>query len=706
MTWVVEWRPHEGSTMSVEADTEQNEPTQWWHRPFSVFQTNLQEIDATLDVDATLDFIQDYGADTWLLNAGGIVAFHPSDLPFQSPSPHLAERPSGDLVGDAVTAAHERGIKLIARMDFSKVSSRVAREHPEWLFVSPQNQPQVYNTLYSVCPSAGYYQERTFDVLDEIMDRYPVDGFFFNWFNFNERDYSRRYLGVCQCTSCQERYGEQSGRDLPVGPESENYWDWIMFSFATTGGLTKRIAEHIQERRPDVALVLRRGASIAYQEANFAFGTEVWHHETAEAVGAHVTGSPGVPVMVNAVSFADMPYRMASEQPERYEQYLIQTISRGGNPSTYIMGEPGRVPYNNLALGRVVTRFHREHIDLYAQLEAAAPIAVVRPNRFGMRPDRYATTVEEVRGVYSSLQQAHQPFDILAVESLAAMGREGRLSRYALVVLPDLGPLGPDVAASLDAYVADGGHVLCTGSSGVAEDGSVELMTSPARMAVGAPAVDEAIWSSYATLEEQPDVDEYRYAPSLVPVWGACSSFVWKPGVTKLGSMLPQAPHGPPEKCYGHVVGPEPAIATLEQGSGGVTVIPFTVGRAYREFGTTELRTFLLRAVTPHVQPSVTASLPEQVEVVLGADDEGMVLHLINLSGAGHRTFGPHVTIPGGQLRLHGVRATGAEALVSGRPVTVEQDGDDAILDLPPLEAFEVVRVATQAGTATPSEEK
>ncbi|WP_420113642.1 hypothetical protein, partial [Pseudactinotalea sp.] len=50
----------------------------WWNAPFSVFQTNLQEIDAVLDVDDALDFIVGYGADTWLINTGGIASFYPT----------------------------------------------------------------------------------------------------------------------------------------------------------------------------------------------------------------------------------------------------------------------------------------------------------------------------------------------------------------------------------------------------------------------------------------------------------------------------------------------------------------------------------------------------------------------------------------------------------------------------------------------------
>src|SRR3954453_23860942 len=117
----------------------------WWRRPFRMYQTNLREIDAGMDVNKVLDVIEDYGANAWLLNGGGILAFHPSDLPFQTRNPYLADRSSGDFVGDALVAAQRRGVRVFARMDFSKVSSRIAAEHPDWLFVGPDGSKQVYN---------------------------------------------------------------------------------------------------------------------------------------------------------------------------------------------------------------------------------------------------------------------------------------------------------------------------------------------------------------------------------------------------------------------------------------------------------------------------------------------------------------------------------------------------------------------------------
>lgn len=289
----------------------------WWQKPFANVQTNLQEIDATMDVEKALDVIEGHGANSWLLNTGGIASQYPSKLPFQTPNPYLADRPSGDLTGDAVAAAHKRNIHVICRMDFSKVSSRIAAEHPEWLFVSPTGKPQIYNTLYSVCLCGQYYQERTLDVIDEILSLYPVDGFFMNWFGFSETDYSRVYHGVCHCENCKQQFAAFSGgKELPNGKGDANYPEWLRFSTGVIRALAAKISGHVEAKRPDAAMILSRGSNMLYHEANNAFGRDLWSHATSEYVSEHMTGLPEVPMLLNCAGFVDMPYRMAAEQPE------------------------------------------------------------------------------------------------------------------------------------------------------------------------------------------------------------------------------------------------------------------------------------------------------------------------------------------------------------------------------------------------------
>jgi len=125
----------------------------WWESPFRIFQTNIREIDAGLDEKRVVRDILSFGANTWLLNTAGIVSFYPSKLPFQHPSPWLKDRPSGDLIGDAIREAHANNIRVISRADFSKVHQDVYEAHPDWCFVSAKGQHQIYNGLYSTCPS-------------------------------------------------------------------------------------------------------------------------------------------------------------------------------------------------------------------------------------------------------------------------------------------------------------------------------------------------------------------------------------------------------------------------------------------------------------------------------------------------------------------------------------------------------------------------
>jgi hypothetical protein len=639
----------------------------WWHEPFRTFQTNLREIDAGLDVDRVLDRIEDFGANAWLLSVGGIVSNHPTDLPAQTRNPGLVQRGSGDLVGDAVAAAHARGVRLLARMDFSKVDRRRAEEHPEWCFVGPDGEWQVYNGLTSVCPSAPYYQRESFAVVDEVLSRYDVDGFFFNWASYNERDYSGRYRGVCQCLSCVRAFGGP----LPTGPGDNGYAEWRRFARAMIDEFCGRMRERIAARRPEAPLIMGDTADIVFHEANNQVGRALWHHRTAEHVSAARTFRPQVPVFANAVGFVDMPYRLAGEEPEHMAQYLVQAISRGANPSTYVMGTPDDSRYECLDVAARITRHHRDHQHVYTDLVPAARVVLVRPDPLDGEP---AATVE-FQGLYRAMLERHVPFDVLGEERL---GHWDRLGEYAVVVLPDLGALEPAAVAALDACT---GSVVTTGSSGF-DGAAAQLAGSPVRERLAVRDGVEAVRSMHLL----PDGE----AAFPVPVIGAYHVVAAADGARSAMKVLSRAPYGPPEKCHGHV---ELAHPGLLSGNGG-TVLPWTVGRAYREVGLSAHRDLFVDAVldAAPVPVAVETDLPEQVEVVLGRSRAGLVVHVVNLTGAGPQRFGSPVTVHGARLwvpwagpvaRVRALRASIDLAVT-------ERDGRPGI-DLPPLGLFEVL---------------
>jgi hypothetical protein len=664
-----------------------------------MFQTNLREIDAGLDVDKVLDYIQAHGADTWLVNAGGILSFYPTDLPFQTRNPHLARRPSGDLLGDALASAHRRGVRIMARMDFSKVSPSIAAEHPEWCFISPTGQSQEYNGLVSVCPSGEYYQEKTFEVLDEVIDRYAIDGFFFNWFGFNEVDYSKVYHGVCHCLSCQREFKRHSGpSELPTGPTSPGYAAWLKFSTDTIHQLTDRLRAHIASRRPDACL-LGRTADIIFHEANNALGRELWHHATSESASVARAYRPQVPTLVHSVAFMDMPYRMAGEQPEHVAQYLVQAISRGANPSTYIMGTPEQIPYPCLEIAGEITRFHRRWQHVYAGMQPSAKTALTRPDRLAQSAAEYQRSIAEFRGIYLALQQLHFPFDVIPQEHIVGMRDNASLERYAVIVLPDLGDLAPDTAQTLDTFVANGGRLITTGSSGLDSEGQVQLACLAAKRQLAVTTKPELLWSTYIAPQQAGTGDANIpnvYRGPIAPVYGAYHFCEWKPDAIHEQALLARAPYGPPEKAYGNVPVGHPGYVIGKHGRGRSVMIPWTIGRTYQDLGLSVVRDMLHQVIEQLLAGDevVSADLPEQVELTLHRTGADSVIHLINMSGARRTNFGPPITVRGGVLRVCGadVAAT-AHALVSDVDCAVEHDADTLTVMLPEFGLFEVIIV-------------
>ncbi|MDP8922246.1 MAG: beta-galactosidase trimerization domain-containing protein, partial [Chloroflexota bacterium] len=451
---------------------------EWWRRPFRVFQTNIREIDAGLDVERVADDVVDFGASAWLLNAGGIVSFYPSRLPFQHPSPWLRERPSGDLIGDAVDAAHRRDVRLLARCDFSKVHRDVYEEHPDWCYVSPAGRPQVYNGLYSCCPNAPYYQEKSFEIIGEILDRYAVDGFFFNMFNHPLRDYSGVYHGICQCVHCHTRFRAETGQALPASEDWSNpaYVRWRKWSRAVLHDLAGRIRAFIKERRPDVALVLRHNPDVTMHEVNNAIDRPLplWRQWAGEFAREARTAFPDRPAVCNSVMFLDFPYRFSAEQPGLIGLHLAQTIAHGVNPWAYVIGTTRNQPdRKNFAIVRWMLRFHRDHADVYAGLRSAARVAIVASVRseerlaFALGAEEGAARVERAKkGAYRALAESQIPFDILPDSQLVAAAKDGRLARYRALVLPNVTHLTDEEAAVLDEYVANGGGLVATYETG------------------------------------------------------------------------------------------------------------------------------------------------------------------------------------------------------------------------------------------------
>ena len=147
---------------------------------------------------------------------------------------------SYDLFGRLAEACKRKNIRLSAYFNAGLSDEELLR-HPEWAAVSPaglalrENHDSPF--VRSVCYNSGF-TEHLVKMALEVLERYPVDGFFF--------DCMKVY--PCICPNCVRRMAEE-GVDRS-DPEALR-----QFNSRSYARLGKRLAEAIRAVKPDALLV-------------------------------------------------------------------------------------------------------------------------------------------------------------------------------------------------------------------------------------------------------------------------------------------------------------------------------------------------------------------------------------------------------------------------------------------------------------------
>ncbi len=682
----------------------------WWERPFRVFQTNLREIDATLDVERVARDIRDLHCNTWLINAGGIVSFYPSKLPYQHPSPWLAQRPGGDLLKDAIEEAHRHAMRVIARIDFSKLHRDVFEQHPDWFFISADGRRQIYNGLYSTCLNGPYYQEKSLEILEEILDGYAVDAFFFNMFTYPVRDYSGNYYGICHCDNCRRRFREWSGGlELPARedytePSFPAYQEFRRWTIAELAG---RIRAFIHYKRDDVALILGHSPDVIMHEVNNAVDRPLplWRYWAGEVARTSRTAYPDKPVTINSVLFVDIPYRFSAEQPGLIGLHLAQTLAHGCNPYIYVVGTTDQPDRKNFKLAGTIMAFHERYQDVYAGLRSSAEVALVTSTRTAERygkSDAHSRVTKPFRGAFRMLIESHVPFDILRHEQLLEKAAAGELDRYRALVLPNIACLSDREAEALDAYVARGGGLVATHETALYDEEG-RRRQSFALQSLGAADVlarEPRMRSAYFWVDRREELpgEEFELTNTVL-LDGEYLYVALREGAERGLRLIPPSRYGPPEKTYWEIETDHPGIIWRQHGRGLTVYFPWQPDRLFYDLSIPEHRQLMGAAVERALggRLQVETNAPPQVEVAVGRNAAGQtVVHLVNYSGHQDRSFHDPLEIRDIRVRLRlPEHVTQARAAWLNRSLEVHSQDGVCEFVVPQLGLLEMVALQT-----------
>ncbi len=676
----------------------------WWRQPLRGFQHLLRERDAIgLDPATLVDEAAEMSAQAYLSMGAGFSAWYPTKLSSQQINPHM----QGDFLGAVIEAAHRRGMRAIVRVDISKGRAAWLARDPDWFTRDAEGAPRLIWEMPQTCATGPFWQREAFAMLDELLTRYRVDGFFFNYLN----------VGRCHCVRCQTLVRAATGAPVPLdGQRTPAYERWRQ---AYLAAFFLRVREFVHARAPGAALIpyhhLRDGWSyramagiadiVSAQCSNPVVVNPVdpqpqWTHWAAEEALLARATKPGIPPMLVHSGSAFFASRQTAIPGDRLVRSLVQGAAHGAPPMPAINGRLAQDDPRSIAAIRDFGRFHARNALWYRDLRSRARIAVLRsqdsiewgPDRGRAAGDpRVPGHVAEFRGVYEMIAALRYPCDVLPDGGVSVH----EFARYAVVILPAVSCLGDEDAAALDAYVAGGGTLIATADLAACDgDGTARARAALATLPA-LPGRSRGIGGAYFSIAAA----RLRSILGGIPHIGGDGAF-WSPALADAtGDLRVIGPFGNNAPEFTVVEGPgtDPGLIHRRHGGGHAWWLPWRIGALHHLFAIPEYCSVLGHLLeTAAGPPPIRTDAPVAVECILYGHHDGDMLHLVNNAAAATK---PHIaTIPIAGFDI-GVtsRATTARNLVDGTTLKTRRDGNEIWFRLDRLDSFAAIALCTDS---------
>ncbi len=600
---------------------------EWWKKKrFRMIQNNLRDIDAGMDVDRYIEYLKEFGANVCMVGCGGITAFYPTELECQRTSPYLTD----DFFGNLLQKCHENGIRVIARFDFSKTHKEFVHSHPEWFSRSLEGTPVFFNDTAAACVNGDYQQNCSLQILEEVLTHYPVDGVFFNMFGYQTRDYDNRYVGICQCDSCREKFRVYSGMELPVEEREEDpaVQKYREFQKATTEELLEKIYRRVKQLNPDVAVCTysNHGVDLVRSESNSAVDRPLpfWTMASEENAACVKDSLPGVFSSNCVINAVDIFYRFMGVSPWLNALRLYGNLATGENLDWCIIGGFETYPdRKNFPLVREVFQFHRKYERYLNRLESTANILLLRPSGQGAR------AMDEYRGIFRMLKESHLLFDLVDVRETEQIVEKA--GRYSLILLPGIDWLEPSAAEALETSKA------VVAATGAALRRQPELLKRLFGISLGEAL--PAVRGCYLLTEPKEVFEDFSDRDWVY----LDRDYYFMEPEKENENYLPlirAGMYGPPERCQGYEITDQSSVSVRR---GKSVYFPWMPGTLYHLHGYEDFRQLFLDVLRKNGDMEnrlLQADAPPCAEVFFDRCGPGQyLLQILNYSGYNGTTF-------------------------------------------------------------------
>ena len=674
----------------------------WYEKPLRVMQYNLQVAD-TPDMDAAkiARETEELECNAVVMNMGGIYAWYQSQVKYHHINEFLPK--DHDLMQDLIGEFHKRGIRFIARFDFSITDDTTYLEKPQWFARHQDKTPYFrgekrmgnWSLFLTTCSNQGYRNEEVaVPVIREALTRYNIDGIFFN----------APMAAACHCEKCQAKYQKKYG--VPM-PEDEKLWEKNWLSDCTRDNIGV-IYRTIKETRPEVPMILYY-IPYTWRLDGFAPITRDSIYERYKTADLICTESQdvlskgvhgGIPETSNTMlamkagqrddeslrpfgiihSCPGMDWRHVGLPVAEYLPWMSQVPASGGVLWHSVTGYPDTIHDKRIlkAIKDVDHRIAKSEQDMDLAKSQAEVCLMWNGD-------------PAAKAWADALSRNHVSFDLMQDYYI---NRE-HLNRYRLVIVPD-GALSSDgVAEAIQAFAEQGGKVI------VENTDSAETIRNAAFLGVSEDmSTGEYLTASYlyfeaagAALKRDMDTDKIAFRGPVT----YCSPTT---AVTLATLIPPFAPievvGAPPERASMPVAHTDiPLVLQNRTGAGEVLFLPFSLSALMQKFKLYDHFRLVGNMIDLlEGQRDLEVTAPASVQFTMFAKEDRQLIHMVNETG--ERPLQDTIPVSGITISLklpEGKTVSGVQAVIEEYPICWKQEKDRVRIEVSRLDVWEMLRV-------------
>lgn len=633
--------------------------TGWWRQNnLRVIQFNLPDYKAaTINPDTLVNSLVEYSANTLIINAGGIMAFYPTKLDFQYTNPYMKP----NTLGDVIAKCHQHHIRVIVRFDFSRVHESIFKAHPDWCYISPKGERIINTNMYCVSINAPYVQQCAFKIVSEVMDDYPIDGIFLNMPGYQVNNaYEGKYMGIDQNQFDKERFAQYSnGMKLPTEENKADpvYQKYLEFKQYTVDDWSRRLFELVKAKNPQIAICTYtdKYVDIIRHESQSNTSLPYWPYTASDNVNNASHSYPGHIISNASIQQLSFQSRYNAVEPQEVAIRLYENIANGSGLDMSMMGDfQNYEDERNFDVIRNIYAFHKKYEPYFGNYKPVAKIALISTALWPA-----GLPMQEYRGIQLMLKERHIQFDVIVqdqIQNLAA-----KIKSYKLIILPDVTGLTTQSVQVLKDAATNGTGIIATNTA--LSDDAAALMGLFGTKVVNKD-YDGA--GNYLVPDDKTIFKDLK-GQRMISLKFNTGQYDLSAADHTYMPILGKGRPGPPEIIGGHEPTGYYAMSVKKQGAGIAVLLPFNIGRLYYQTGYQQYKNIFMDALEytyPQAGDLLTTNAPARVEAVLQQYEEnipgpqkhaadGLILHLINLTGFSGATYFEPFPMHGLSFKIH-----------------------------------------------------